>query len=272
MTTITTITITTITITISLSHHHYHHHHATQTEYAVSLNADDRVDGHLPTISVRARQQSGATKISTFNQWARTWNEFFQASAFFHPHLVTPMIQYQANIARFASVYPRTAWMSYDAAFRQSVANNPSLSWSSINDELFNRFLRTAQLLPTTTRATRTDSPGDSSGSSRPGLAARNQCYTCREFGHLARVCPYRAHSVGTATTGSQSIRQAPQVTFTQASTTPTMPNSMPAFRAPQRQRWCYAFNEGRLCQPNCQWPHVCAKCSGAHPVSACNN
>ena len=149
MTTITTITITTITITISLSHHHYHHHHATQTEYAVSLNADDRVDGHLPTISVRARQQSGATKISTFNQWARTWNEFFQASAFFHPHLVTPMIQYQANIARFASVYPRTAWMSYDAAFRQSVANNPSLSWGSINDELFNRFMRTAQLLPT---------------------------------------------------------------------------------------------------------------------------
>ena len=57
--------------------------HSTKTEYTVALGSEDGSwADSTPTVAIRPRQQVSA-RISSFNDWSRTWNEFFQVSVLF---------------------------------------------------------------------------------------------------------------------------------------------------------------------------------------------
>ena len=258
---------------------------SSRPEFTMSLTHDDTLglDG-CPTFAIRPRQQGGA-RISSYTDWSRAWCDFYTASTVFRPHLSSSMLRYQSIIARFASTYPHAAWAAYDSAFRQAVANNPAIGWGSIHDELFDRHLRSAVILPPRSRVFSTVSTRPFTSVARGGgliSAQRAQvvCFVCARPGHFARSCPNRPHaSTVTPPSASQSLAlvrasASPRPPVSSTSTpSPLIAPGMPAFRAPQRQRqtWCFAFNEARPCLPNCRWPHVCSRCFESHPVYACD-
>lgn len=203
--------------------------------YTISLSEDLNSDSQRPTFAI-APKQAVKVKIDSFISWLRTWNEYLTTAIIFRPHLTHQMLQYQATMTRFANTYARPAWVAYDAAFRQSLANNPTLRWDRINDELFNRHLRSAAVV-TTRVGTMSTSPNFNS-----------HCFNCRQIGHMSRNCPNRSNA--------------------------GINNGTPSFLAPQRQRprTCFAYNDGRPCGPNCHWPHRCSQCNGNHPRRECNS
>ena len=206
-------------------------------EYALQINS--AVAGE-PTVSLVPHHQSRA-KIIDLPTWLTAWTSFLQASILYHPHRMSQLIAYQATITRFASQYIFSAWHTYDRLFRYTMANDLSLSWGLVNDDLFNRYLRGASLRPV--------------------------CFSCRNYGHLANNCPARSNSnIPTAT----QISAIPPVTA-------HLTTQLPPFRAPQRTSnppsgpTCRFFNAGRQCSyHDCKYPHKCRTCYGDHPQSSC--
>ena len=80
-------------------------------------------------------------KLNSFVSWLRAWNEFMKCFVYFRPHLADQLMTYQDSVAQYAQDYPVSDWLAYDAAFRQYMANNPSLRWDGHYQFLFNRFL-----------------------------------------------------------------------------------------------------------------------------------
>ena len=113
-------------------------------EYTLQINS--AVAGE-PTVSLVPHHQSRA-KISDLPTWLTAWTSFLQASILYHPHRMSQFIAYQATITRFVSQYIFSAWHTYDRLFRYTMANDLSLSWGLVNDDLFNRYLRGASLRP----------------------------------------------------------------------------------------------------------------------------
>ena len=146
------------------------------------------------------------------------------------------MLNYQAFIIDLGSQVSFHAIYAYDRSFRLAMAQDPSRSWGSVDDRLYNRHIRVAPLTGEATSARR--------------------CYTCQSTSHLAAQCPQRS-------TPSSSGNFAPLSSSA---------NSMvPPFRAPQRgSSYCAHFNFKSCTQSNCQLPHVCAKCGGPHPRPEC--
>ena len=85
------------------------------------------------------------TRISDYLTWSQAWVVYFEATVRYHPHLLLPhLAAYQVDMNRYARDYPPYAWVAFDAEFRQSVANNPGVSWDRLQSMAFHRHLRGA--------------------------------------------------------------------------------------------------------------------------------
>ena len=183
------------------------------------------------------------------------------------PHLAGQLVSYQTTISRFANEYHLNAWYAYDAAFRQRMANNPMLSWSTVDDEIFNAYLRSAPILPSTNLLNTPSQPAYTiPGAQRSGPRATRLCFTCSSPDHVARVCPLNNRPTTGGGAGFPPRQQ---------------PRSQMPFRAPPSQSpaWpypdnCKNWNNGYPCPTGatCTREHRCNFCNGLHARHSCRN
>ena len=117
--------------------------------------------------------------MTSFLTWLRTWNKYTNVVFHYRPHLLPQMFRYQAAITKHALRYPRDAWVSYDAACRRLLANNPTLSWDDVilDNDLIESHLRSSHVARVTERP------------------ASGPCFSCGQVGHLSRSCPVSART-----------------------------------------------------------------------------
>jgi hypothetical protein len=60
-----------------------------------------------------------------------------------HPQKARKLFKYMTVIRNIAQHNPISKWMQYDQQFRLCVSRNPLRSWSSIDGELWLRFIST---------------------------------------------------------------------------------------------------------------------------------
>lgn len=125
-------------------------------------------------------------KVRDFHSWLTAFTWYLRAVTHFYPHLLDDLIRYQGIVASFAGMYAAPAWLAYDRNFRQHVANNPSISWFRIDEELFSIHLR--------------------------GAAARNSCFSCSGSGHVASQCPVSSagYHASSSSASSPSLSTGP--------------------------------------------------------------
>ena len=83
-------------------------------EYSIQVNS-----GAEASLSLVPRHQT-RLKVVDFHTWLTAWNLYLQAMAFYHPHLIMPLIHYQSTITKFASQYDFSAWVTYDFSVSDS--------------------------------------------------------------------------------------------------------------------------------------------------------
>ena len=191
-------------------------------EYTIQVSSDC----NNPTVSLIPKIQTRPS-IVDFLTWMSAWNNFIQVLTHSHPHLFHDLMRYQSLITRFACQYSFSAWYTYDQLFRYHIANDINLSWASVDDDLYNRYIRGGTLRPI--------------------------CYSCRQYGHLAANCPTRSHL-------SPSTRQQP---FLAPQRQPTHSSQHPTCRFFNQNEDCRIANcrfphECRICYGN----HSASKCS----------
>jgi len=113
-----------------------------------------------------AKQQK--KKINNAVSWLEAWNIYIRAMAHFHPTLVPELLIYQDFICTLQRSYPSQSWLRYDTAFRLHIALDHTISWSSIDDHAFNKFVRCA------------------------AASTKIKCFICASDNHLANTCPQR--------------------------------------------------------------------------------
>ena len=91
---------------------------------------------------------------------------YFEATVRYHPNLLPHLAAYQVDMNRYARDYPPYAWVAFDAEFRQSVANNPGVSWDRLHSVAFHRHLRGAP--PASPRPRDDGGRGGGGGRERP--------------------------------------------------------------------------------------------------------
>ena len=208
-------------------------------EYSIKINS---ASGGDPSISLVPNRQN-RPRVVDFHTWLTAWNSYLQAMAFYHPTQVTDLIHYQSVFTRFASQYTFSACFAYDRLFRHAMANNPTLSWARVDDDLFTRYLRGAPL--------------------------RTICFSCHNYGHMSTNCPLR--NPVRQPTAATSINHTDLV----ATSPHNLQVSNQPFRAPQTaihrsRQTCRYFNYGQCTFSGCQYAHQCRNCFGNHPQSRC--
>ena len=192
-------------------------------------------DGNVYDISITAR--AGRPRVHDYLSWSQAWVFYFDILARFRPDRFPQLAAYQMQINQYAREFADSAWIKFDAVFRQYAANNPGVAWSKLNDVVFNSQLR-----------------GAPRGQARMSVTAKASgasggCFKCGRIGHMARAC-----------------KAVPQET-----TPSTAPIGTVAVvrRAPQPMLPCPWFNQGTCRLEGCRKPHVCRRCGGPHSVSS---
>ena len=108
-------------------------------------------------------------KINNSTSWLEAWNIYIRAMAHFHPTMIPELLSYQDFMCSLQRSYPAQSWLKYDTAFRLHIALDKSASWSSINDQAFNKFIRCAV------------------------VQNKIYCFKCSSDSHLANSCPQRS-------------------------------------------------------------------------------
>ena len=96
------------------------------------------------TLDVAMAPRFRRTRISDYLTLSQAWVVYFEATVRYHPHLLPHLAAYQVDMNRYARDYPPYAWVAFDAEFRQSVSNNPGVSWDRLHSMAFHRYLRGA--------------------------------------------------------------------------------------------------------------------------------
>ena len=112
----------------------------------------------------------GKPRVMDLATWPESWNNFMQATLFFHPELVAQLMAYQTSMCHYASKCSISRVLSYGANVCQAIATDPSLRWDDRHDTEFDKFLR--------------------------GNAAPSYFY-CNQYGHYAPSCPRKPAESG---------------------------------------------------------------------------
>ena len=176
-------------------------------------------------------------KINNAATWLQAWNIYIRGMIYFHPDLAPSMLSFQESTCNLQRHYLLTSWLGYDTAFRMNIALDKNLSWNRFDECAYDQFVRCPQ--------------PDKMSSPNSGL----KCYKFSAPGHYANQCPNESYH--------------PQSNFC-ANHNPSSGSFRPVNVNPSQP--CRHFNnQGRCSQPNCNFPHVCNRCRGAHPgTSTC--
>ena len=180
-------------------------------------------------------------KVLTFNSWMLAWTVFFRAYSQFWPHRTQELIAYQGIICNFATQYSFTSILVYDRLFRLRLAQDQTLSWSRVDDNLYNVHLR--------------------------GSALQTACFNCHTFGHFANACPLKGQG-----SSNQPFRVPQRVTAGSGATILPIAASPPVPPPSGNSGACFYYNKGQCNKSsNCRFAHVCMRCGGPHPASSCH-
>ena len=125
--------------------------------------------------------KSNSQAVASLDTWLEAWSLYAGALASQFPSLAPDLFAYQGFISRKSRKFQPHAWLSYDTRFRQRLALNPSMAWSTPDPELVASYM--------------------SSGATK----RRVTCYLCGYADHLAPDCLK-------SFTSSHSFRQPPQL------------------------------------------------------------
>ncbi len=178
--------------------------------------------------------------------WLEAWNIYIQGMVRYHPKLAPELLSYLESICGFQLIYPLTAWLKYDPAFRMAMGLNKSLSWSRTDDYAFNKFLRSA---------------GASALPNQTSQTQQKTCFRCSSPGHLANNCPaamFRPSAPQPPNFQPSSLRVA----------TVRQPLSRTAAQASKPA--CLQFNYSSCFRRYCAFSYKCLKCEGFHPAANC--
>ncbi len=109
-------------------------------QFTLTFRSDEGTDKSVALTSPGGSRQ----KVNNISSWFEAWNIYIQAMIKFHPNLAADLMSYQESICTFQRLYPVSAWLKYDAAFRMSMGLNKQLSWTRTDDYCFNKFIRCA--------------------------------------------------------------------------------------------------------------------------------
>ena len=112
------------------------HTSSSSDNFTLAINPDD-----TSTLSFVPSQQK-KSRINGLSSWLEAWNLYFRTLLSGFPHLAPDLLAYQDQICKFSRKYKSSAWLMYDTAFRHMAASNPSTSWSTINEQLYNDILK----------------------------------------------------------------------------------------------------------------------------------
>ena len=197
--------------------------------------------------------KSATNKIVNFANWMCAWNIFTQMILHFRPDLHFALFSYLKTFCNLIRRFKFGNCYMYDKAQRKQIASQINIpeasrtaSWQTLNEEIFNAFLR-------------------DSDSQLPA------CYHCHATTHFASTCPHKQNQ--NFRNGSQNF-QPNQPTFTHPGTStltnpPAAPTTSPANtrnRTPstfkQPDNICFRFNNTGVCnKPPCPFRHVCKHC-----------
>ena len=236
-----------------------------------SLVMDDKAESDMPTLSI-LKKSAEKGKIKNLSAWLRAWNTFMVVFLHFRPHMVSQLISYQNSITQLASTYYVQYWLAYDAAFRQKMANNQFLRWDIEDNILFNSYLRAAPVLASASLPV--TSSAEATNKNSYGKSDEGRCFNCGKYGHFVKKCPYAKSQAPQNSTRAVTTSQANHVPSAGASPAQQSTGATP-FRAPQRQHagtggYCFSWNNGLPCPPNCQRMHKCSFCTKLHARCEC--
>ena len=83
----------------------------------------------------------GKPRVMDFATWLESWNNFVQATLFYHSELLAQLMAYQTSMCHYTSKYGIPHVLCYDANVSQGIATDPLLRWDDRHETDFDNFL-----------------------------------------------------------------------------------------------------------------------------------
>ena len=109
-------------------------------------NIDDQ-PCHLEVVNgklVLQQRQKKIKVIDTLDLWTDAFTNYAQVIIENHPYKASELLKYMSVIRYVAHEKPYSNWLLYDQQFRLRISRNPSRSWSTIDGDLWLRFILSA--------------------------------------------------------------------------------------------------------------------------------
>ena len=69
-------------------------------------------------------------------------NVFLRSTLYLYSRLAPDLLAYQDQVCKFSRKFKASAWLMYDTAFRYMAASNTTMSWATVNEQLYNDILK----------------------------------------------------------------------------------------------------------------------------------
>ncbi len=147
-----------------------------------------------------------------------------------YPNRAVSLMMYAATVAKLSQKFRWPSWVVYNNSFRQEAAESGKTDWGKIDGSLHAQCFLGM------------------------ALSSEGWCSLCKSLEHVTRSCPAMRHP-------RKHERSPPSSRF-------------PASKQfKEAASICGNFNRNNgECRfmPKCNYRHICRKCHGPHPVSAC--
>ena len=237
-------------------------------------------------IKPRSRNRRPVAPIASLQSWLQAWSIFAEVLSAASPRVAPKLWRYQAFIVRSSQRFQPHAWLQYDLHFRRKLALDPSISWSSTDNELVASWLSADTLPPQLacyacggSNHLASECPARQAGDSGSFAVS---CNICKDSGHITKNCPHLA-------TGFHQRTDSASTALSQPRPPPRKPRQIPSFprsvqlppsstagsAAPMAQPFlepCILWNRNGSCKfgQRCTRRHNCLQCQGLHPMRDC--